>query len=175
MERVLVAGIGNVLMGDDAIGPFCVRRLQANFHFPENVDVLDLGAPGLDLTLHVSRAEHVVFVDSLRSGVPGEIHAFSKAEILSARYDARLDTHAPALEEAILIAGLSGHALRNVRLIGLVGESFALGAPLSEPARKGIPLLETAVIKELASLGISTFPRVQPLEADIWWERPALV
>jgi hydrogenase maturation protease len=174
MGGVLVAGLGNVLMGDDAIGPFCVHQLQAKFHFPQGVEVVDLGTPGLDLTLHVAAVPEVIFVDALRSGRPGEVRTFKKADILSACYDVRLDTHAPALEEAIVIAELSGFAPRNVQLVGLVGESFDLGAPLSETARSGMALLEETVIAELASIGISVVPRSETVSADIWWERPAI-
>jgi hydrogenase maturation protease len=175
MDRVLVAGIGNVLMGDDAIGPFCIRRLQAKYQFPAGVNVVDLGAPGLDLTVHVAGAEFLVFVDCLRSGRPGEVRVFLKHEILLAHSSARLDTHAPALEAAIAIAGLSGHAPHDVRLVGLTGEAFDLGAPLSQTARMGIACLEEAVLSELARLGITPNPRSEPEDADIWWERPALV
>jgi hydrogenase maturation protease len=170
MDTVLVAGIGNVLMGDDAIGPYCVRHLRARFQFPPNVEVVDLGAPGLDLSLHVAAAEVVIFVDSLRSVPPGEVRTFSQEEILSAGYDPRLDTHAPALEEAIAIAGLSGHAPRQVRLVGLGGDSFDLGRPLSEAARRGMGALENALLAELAGIGIAVLQRAEPSNADIWWE-----
>ena len=175
MDRILVAGIGNVLMGDDAIGPFCIRRLQARYHFPDGVDVVDLGAPGLDLTVHAAGAEYLIFVDSLRSASSGEVRVFLKHEILSGHYSVRLDTHAPALEAAIAIADLSGHAPRDVRLVGLAGEAFELGAPLSQTARMGMARLEEAVLAELAMLGVTPTPRFDPEDADIWWERPAVL
>jgi hydrogenase maturation protease len=175
MARVLVAGIGNILMGDDAIGPFCVRQLQAKYRFPTDVEVADLGAPGLDLTLHVAAADVVIFVDSLRSSRPGEVRTFLLDEIFAVGHDWRLDTHAPGLAEAITIAGLSGHAPREVRLVALAGESFELGAPLSETARSGMAVLQNAVLAELAAIGVPAQPRSEPANADIWWERPVIV
>lgn len=175
MDRVLVAGIGNVLMGDDAIGPFCVRQLHARFLFPPHVNLVDLGAPGLDLVLHVADAEVVIFVDSLKSYPAGQVHSFSRHEMMSSRCDARMDTHAPALEEAITIAELSGHGPHDVRLVGLAGESFELGQPLSERVRAGMPQLQAAVLGELVGMGIAAVPRALPQDPCIWWESPSTV
>jgi hypothetical protein len=46
-HRVGVIGLGNVLMGDDAFGPWVVQTLLAEHDFPEGIAVEDLGTPGL--------------------------------------------------------------------------------------------------------------------------------
>ncbi len=48
--RIGVLGVGNILMGDDGIGPFLVRILEARYEFPPNVVLHDLGTPGLGIT-----------------------------------------------------------------------------------------------------------------------------
>ena len=48
MIRVL--GLGNVLMSDDGFGPYVARVLEAFYEFPDDVEVIDVGTPGLDLT-----------------------------------------------------------------------------------------------------------------------------
>jgi hydrogenase maturation protease len=47
--RILVAGIGNIFLGDDAFGVEVVKRLAAS-DLPREVDVVDFGIRGLDLT-----------------------------------------------------------------------------------------------------------------------------
>jgi hydrogenase maturation protease len=47
-KRVLVAGIGNVFLGDDGFGVEVVRRL-AGRELPEDVEVADFGIRGMDL------------------------------------------------------------------------------------------------------------------------------
>jgi hydrogenase maturation protease len=47
--RILVAGIGNIFLGDDAFGCEVVKELRQRF-WPENVHVRDFGIRGFDLT-----------------------------------------------------------------------------------------------------------------------------
>jgi hydrogenase maturation protease len=47
-KRILVAGIGNIFLGDDGFGVEVVKRL-AGRELPEGVEVVDFGIRGLDL------------------------------------------------------------------------------------------------------------------------------
>ncbi len=40
MPRIGVLGIGNVLMGDDAFGPYVVKVLEARYELPADVEVM---------------------------------------------------------------------------------------------------------------------------------------
>lgn len=51
---VAVLGLGNVLMGDDGFGPTVIRELEAAWTPHPEVELLDLGTPGLDLLPFVS-------------------------------------------------------------------------------------------------------------------------
>ena len=59
--RVRVVGLGNVLMQDDGVGPHVARVLEAGWTVPENVRVLDLGTPGLDLVPHLAASARLAF------------------------------------------------------------------------------------------------------------------
>jgi hydrogenase maturation protease len=188
--RVLVAGIGHVLLGDDAIGPSCVRGLRARYDLPPHVELADLGAPGLDLVLHLASADIVLIIDALRGVPPGSLHVFDLAapaashgaagqntegqgaagESIGGQGAARLDTHGLALEESVLTARLSGDRPSLVRIIGLGGASFELGIGLSEIARARMEALTARVMAELAALGITCHPRAHEAPLDIWWE-----
>src|SRR5271165_3465619 len=50
VKRALIGGIGNVLLGDDGVGPYVVRLLESQYSFGNNVELADLGTPALDLT-----------------------------------------------------------------------------------------------------------------------------
>ena len=47
--RVSVVGIGNVLLGDDGFGPLAVEMFRCEYECSPNVEIFDLGTPGLDL------------------------------------------------------------------------------------------------------------------------------
>jgi hydrogenase maturation protease len=54
MKKVLIGGIGNVLLEDDGVGPYVARFLDARYEFDEGVEVADLGTPALDLIDRIS-------------------------------------------------------------------------------------------------------------------------
>jgi hypothetical protein len=66
-DRVLIGGIGNVLVGDDAVGPYVVRLLESQYSFPDNVEIADLGTPALDLTHRIAGLRAVILVDCVAS------------------------------------------------------------------------------------------------------------
>lgn len=73
--RVLVAGIGNIFLGDDAFGVEVARRLSGR-GLPDGARVVDFGIRGLDLTYALLDGyEAVVLVDATpRGGPPGTLY-----------------------------------------------------------------------------------------------------
>src|SRR5215218_1910398 len=74
-KRVLIAGIGNIFLGDDGFGIEVVKRL-AGRGLPEGVEVVDFGIRGMDLAYALQDDyELVVFVDATpRGGEPGTVY-----------------------------------------------------------------------------------------------------
>ena len=74
-KRILVAGIGNAWMKDDAFGGK-VAELMLDGELPEGVTVLDFGTGGLDLAYEVMRGyDALVLVDvSRQGGEPGTLY-----------------------------------------------------------------------------------------------------
>lgn len=73
--RVLVAGVGNIFLGDDAFGSEVARRLMWE-QWPEGVRVADFGIRGLDLTFALLDGyDNVILVDTTpRGGDPGTLY-----------------------------------------------------------------------------------------------------
>jgi hydrogenase maturation protease len=172
LARIAVIGIGNVLTGDDAIGPYVVRVLEAGFSFPSDVEVYDAGTPGLDLTAYISGLEALVVVDAVRAkGAPGDLKLYSKEEILKGAPILAMSPHEPGVRESLLNADFMGVCPRTVRLVGMIPESVEYGLGLSAPARAAVPKLVDQVLSELRALGVEAARRDPPAEPDLWWER----
>ncbi len=170
---VRVLGLGNVLLGDDALGPYVVRLLDSKFDFPEAVEVLDVGTPGLDLLPYLAGARHVIIVDTVRAaGSPGEIRLYRREEILATRPQPRLSPHDPGLRDALLTAEMADAAPQEVLLVGVIPEATETGVGLSHSAQRGLAGACAAVLDELERLGLPPTPRVAPPAPDIWWETP---
>jgi hydrogenase maturation protease len=91
-KRILVAGIGNIFLGDDGFGVEVVRRL-AGRELPEGVEVVDFGIRGLDLAYALQRDyELVVFVDATPRGQePGTVYLIEPEIVEDGKVS--LDTH----------------------------------------------------------------------------------
>ena len=171
--NVAVLGLGNVLMGDDALGPTVIKVLEAEYEFPEGVSVQDLGTPGLDLTPYLAGVTALIMVDTVHSkGAPGEVRLYRRDEILKNPPQPRLSPHDPGLKEALLTMEFSGTGPGEVLLIGVIPAETRTGVGLSPAVRAAVPLAAAEVVKELARLGVAPAARPVPGAPDLWWERP---
>ena len=67
--RVLVAGVGNILRGDEGFGVEVAQRLLDR-HLPEGVDVVDFGTREFELACALGAVESVILVDAYPHGCP---------------------------------------------------------------------------------------------------------
>jgi hydrogenase maturation protease len=166
-----VVGLGNVLMGDDAFGPWVVQVLLAEHLFAEDVAVNDLGTPGLDLVPWVTNLEALILVDTVRAEAPpGTIRLYRRDDILKHPPQPRLSPHDPGLKEALLTAEFAGQAPREVLLVGAVPERTEMGVGLSPAVRGAVSPAAFEVLRELERLGRPATRRDTPTKPQIWWE-----
>jgi hydrogenase maturation protease len=171
--RVAVIGLGNVLMGDDALGPYAVRVLQATHEFPPGVSVTDAGTPGLDLTPYILGVEALIVIDTVKSdGPPGTLKLYRRDELLARPPAPRLSPHDPGLAETLLLLEFRGDAPRDVLLVGVIPQRVGQGVGLTPAVAGALPAVERAVLDELSRLGCPARQAAAPEVPDIWWEKP---
>lgn len=172
MKKIVIGGIGSLLLGDDGIGPHVIRLLEANYCFDESVNVVDLGTPALDLVAHLSGVDAVILIDSVSNGAAaGAITLYRREDILrSCPGSVRMDPHSPALSESLLIADFTDQGAKDVLLIGVTGEQYEAGTKLSAAAQQGAICAVDAVLTELDRLGVHYSDRVMPDTSVAWWE-----
>jgi hydrogenase maturation protease len=175
MARIGVLGIGNVLMGDDALGPCVVKLLDSRYELPGDVGLLDLGTPGADLPLYLDGLEAAVIVDAVRvSGAPGEVHLLDKAQLLSRSPVLPASPHEPGLREGLFTLEFQGRGPGEVRLVGVVPSTVESAIGLSLAVRSALPAALAAVVRELEGMGVALRERQEPRPPDLWWERQPL-
>ena len=174
--RIAVLGLGNVLLGDDAAGPYVLELLRSAWEFPAAVELTDVGTPGLGLLQYIHRVDRLIVVDSVKaSGLPGDVRCYRGAEVMAAPPSPRVSPHDPALHEVLSIAAFDGAGPRDVLLIGVIPACLELGAPLSAAVRAGAVVAARCVVEELGRHVIPPVPRVAPLEPNLWWLPPQRV
>ena len=132
---VLVLGLGNILLGDDGLGPAVIEHLlQDSEESTEQIELIDGGTQGLALLGHLGGREAIIIVDALATGAPpGTIHRFdATSSPIPERLQSSCSTHAFGLGEAIELARALHRLPERVVLIGIEGRRFDAGLGLSE-------------------------------------------
>jgi hydrogenase maturation protease len=159
--RILIAGIGNIFLGDDAFGVEVAQRL-ARRPLPEGVRVVDFGIRGIDLTYALMDGyDTVILVDAApRGALPGTLYVLEPdCQQLSESADAGVpvETHSLDPVKVLLLAASLGGRVNRLLLVGCepgtaTEEDMQMG--LSEPVRAAVeetvPLIESLVAELLA-------------------------
>jgi hydrogenase maturation protease len=157
---MLIAGIGNIFLGDDAFGVEVVRRLSGR-KLPDGVRVMDFGIRGFDLAYALLDGYDVtVLVDATpRGGVPGtlytiepDLHALHHPEAP----DLLIETHGMNPMRVLGLVKAMGGQLRRLLVVGCepatTGPEEGLMG-LSEPVRAAVDvavgLIESLIIDTL--------------------------
>lgn len=168
--RIGVFGLGNVLMGDDALGPTVIAHLLAAYDVPPAVHVEDLGTPGLDLHPHLAGREHIILVDVVKSdGAPGELRLYRRDEVLKHAPGVRVSPHDPGVKEALLALQFADEE-PQVLLVGVIPGEVAHAQGMTAAARAAVPVAVKAVLDELERLGCAATLRETRAVPDLWWE-----
>lgn len=146
-RRVLVAGIGNVLRGDDGFGPAVVRALEAAGPLPPGVRAVELGIGGLGLVQELMDGyDALLVVDAVDRGrEPGALFVLepSVPELAEVPEVDRLELSAPheaVLGRTLIVARSVGALPPRVRLVGCQpGETEELSTELSPALERALP------------------------------------
>jgi len=113
--RILVAGIGNVFMGDDGFGVEVAGGL-ARSKLPAGVVVQDFGIRGMDLAYALAGNDVAIFVDAMpRGGAPGTLYL---VEPELDDQDAVPDAHGMDPVTVLALARELGDPLPRVLVVG---------------------------------------------------------
>ncbi len=138
--RVLVAGFGNLLLGDDGFGVAVSRRLAAE-PLPPEVEVMEVGTGGMDLVFKLmDGCRKLIVVDSVRRGhAPGTVYVFRPSEAdLALAPDQSVDPHFAEPTRAMKMAKKLGYLPDDVTVIGCEPGSCELDLTLSPPVREAV-------------------------------------
>jgi hydrogenase maturation protease len=153
--RILVAGIGNIFLGDDGFGPEVMRHV-GGWPAEAGVHPIDYGIRGMHLAYDLLEEwRALVLVDAVPNrGAPGTLHVFeADHESLSATVGLEAHSMDPAAVFATLTA-LGGTAPRTI-VVGCEVENIEEGMGLSEPVAAAVPGAVAAINDVVADLAAS--------------------
>jgi hydrogenase maturation protease len=151
--RAIVLGIGNVLLGDEAVGVRVVEALAA-YSLPPEVELVDGGTCGMELLDQLADADLLVVVDALLAGKsPGYLVRLAGNEV-PVFFRSKLSPHQVGLPDVLASLEFAGVPPKEVVIIGVQPLNFDLSLEMTPVIAARVPDLVARVIAELATHGL---------------------
>ncbi len=132
MLKTAVIGVGNDLMGDDAIGPHIVRELIKRKVLPEEVLLIDEGRGGMRLVHHIKDMDRVIIIDAADIGKdPGEYKVFRPEEVESIKDLSGTNIHEWDLLKMLELSKMLGECPKEVLILAIQPKDLKLGEEIS--------------------------------------------
>jgi len=149
--KVIVLGMGNLLLKDEGIGVHIAHTLQ---ELPPpgdtEVEVID-GATSPDMPLSFKEADKLIVIDAVQAGgEPGAIYRFHPEDV-KADNKTLTSLHQISLLENLWLMERFGQKLKNVVIIGIEPEDMNWGLELSPKLQGRIPQIIQLVLEEISS------------------------
>lgn len=152
--NILVLGLGNILLSDEAVGVRAVEELQRRYSFSPEIDIIDGGTKGLDLLPFLEGRKKVLIIDAVDFGKdPGYIGILENKEIPAVLHS-KLSVHHIGLGEVILALEMLGAMPEEICLIGIQPLTLETGIGLSPLIASKIDELLKVVIEKLNHWGV---------------------
>lgn len=151
---VIVIGCGNLLRGDDGVGPVLIRHLWDR-GVPEGAKLVDGGTAGMDVGFQMRGAQRVVIVDACVSqgaggAAPGTVYRVPGEELTDLPPLQGLHTHSFRWDHAIPFArwALGEACPTDITVFLIEAAEMELGAELSDPVRAGMEQVITLIERD---------------------------
>jgi len=155
---VLVLGIGNLVMSDDAVGVMVAQRLQQGYRFPDNVEIMDGGTLGLDLLPKLENITNLILIDAVETGKKAGTCVRLYGQELPIALETKLSPHQMGLKDLLAVSELMGHSPKEMVLIGVQPGSIEMEIGLTPEVEAQLENLISNVLIELNNWGIVSTP-----------------
>jgi hydrogenase maturation protease len=170
IPRVSILGLGNVLLGDDAFGPLTIEIFRSQFETGPEIEIMDLGTPGLDLAPYLYGRDLVILVDAVKAGgEPGTVRIYRESDLSECVARLRVTDHDPGLLESIAHLRFLGRAPLDLAIVGIIPESCLFGAGISSKIAAAVAMAIDQIVRILMEHGVYCKERSHPLQATLWW------
>lgn len=156
--KILVLGVGNILLKDEGVGVRAIEKLLAEYAFSPNVELMDGGTLGSYLMHAIMNSDRLIVVDAVvNGGRPGDMYRLSGVE-MSKSVAFKSSMHQNDLVETLAACKVAGGCPEAV-VIGMEPKEFdPWGIELTPPVQARLEDFCRAVLDEIAASGGSFEP-----------------
>ncbi|WP_371368697.1 Hydrogenase 2 maturation protease [Sporomusa rhizae] len=161
MDKVVVLGVGNILMQDEGFGVRVVEELARRYTFPDNVEILDGGTLGMELLRFITGATRLLIIDAVNGGgSAGDFYHFANEEVKT-YFKHKVSMHEIGIQDVLTAIELVGQPIQEVVVLGVQPAVIDVGLELSEAVKPCTFKVVNKTLEVLRSWGY------KPLAADI--------
>jgi hydrogenase maturation protease len=148
--RVLVLGLGNILLSDEGFGVRVIETMQSRgVTLPSDCNMVEGGTMGFDLLNYLSEAKKVVVVDTVRGGgEPGAMYRFNVDDV-GVRQMPMDSLHQINLYQVLQMSEHLGDRPDEIIVIGCEPKSIEMGLELTPEVQARIDKAIELVLKEV--------------------------
>ena len=157
--RVVVLGVGNVLMSDEGVGPHAIEALAEGYTAPRGVTLVDGGTSAMELLDDMAGAELLLIVDAVASGAaPGTLIRL-EGEDVPKFFTRKLSPHQVGIADVMATLALMDESPRETIILGVEPGEMSMGMELSAPVASAVPRVLAEVVSELGRRGLEVRAR----------------
>jgi hydrogenase maturation protease len=148
-QKILIAGIGNLLFSDEGIGVHVIRELHQKA-LPSNVELIDLGTSTFDLVGLMEGKDKVILVDAIASEEPvGTIFKLTPEDLKSGKKKLLTSLHQLGVMETLEFASRTG-SISEMVIFGITPKDYqSLGMELTPELKSALPRIVEVILKEI--------------------------
>jgi hydrogenase maturation protease len=145
--RIVVVGVGNLLLKDEGVGIHAVQRLQ-EMDVPPEVELID-GGTSPDIVSYVKADDKLIIVDSAKAGgEPGAIYRFLPDD-LAADTETLASAHELGVSHNLRLMSLAGNEPRETVIIGIEPKEIDWGTELTGELQQRMPEIIKVILREI--------------------------
>jgi hydrogenase maturation protease len=146
--RVLILGVGNLLLTDDGLGVHVINSLKESV-FPKNVTLLEAGTVSHQLITELHKVDLLIVVDVVEAGdVPGAIFKFSPDDLHYTSVQ-RTSLHQISLIDVLQMTELTGKKPKTIIIAVQPKDVSSWSLELSPEVKAIIPKVKELIFEEL--------------------------
>jgi len=154
-NRIIILGIGNVLMQDEGVGVHALHILENEYEFEPKIELVDGGTSGSELYRFFEDNDKMIIIDAVEfDEEPGFIGVIKNDDILR-KLRTKLSMHHLGLTDVLSNAKLMGIEPEEIVLIGLQPFKMELNTELTPLLKEKLFEALSIVNKQLKSWGIT--------------------
>lgn len=153
--KIVVLGVGNLLLSDEGIGVRAVEEIERRYRLPEHVELIDGGTSGMEVMGSLAHADQVLILDAVKSGKPpATLVKLAGAEVPKF-FSLKMSPHQVTLADVLATLEFAGESPANVTVLGIEPVSLEYDITLTPAVAERLPQLVEMAIAELRGWGVA--------------------